>query len=46
MKDFSLLPGVHWILQVDMAGLEGLEGQKVDNVEPVNQLVFLAVCRL
>ena len=60
VKDFSLLPGVHWILQVaaiksvvseldiivrvqvDMAGLEGLEGQKVDNVKPVDQLVFLA----
>ena len=59
MKDFSLLPGVHWILevaaiesvvseldiivrvQVDMAGLEGLEGQKVDNVKSVDQLVSL-----
>ena len=29
-------------VQVDMAGLEGLEGQKVDNVKPVDQLVFLA----
>ena len=51
VKDFSPLPGVHWILQVtsilsvvsefdiiiscpvDMAGFEGLEEQKVDNVQ-------------